>query len=461
MSKPTDVQVREVTFELEDHRYRAPMKFGGAVVDQVTLLNVRVLVRSCAGVDAWGFGSMPLGNVWSFPSRRLRYDQTLCAMKMLAERLVGITAQNPVTGHPIDINHTLEPLYLEAAAAVTAELHLPEPIPKLCTLVVASPIDAAIHDAFGKANNINCYHGYGPAHMSRGLGFYLESSFGGEFPDRYLARFPKSEMPVYHLVGALDPVFASDVTCPVGDGLPESLGEWILADGLTHIKIKLDGSDLNWDTSRVLAVNQVAETVQGVRGVATWHYSLDFNERCADPDYLLDFLRQIRSASPQTFARIQYIEQPTSRDLRANPDHRMHAVAAMKPVVIDESLVDYESLLLARDLGYSGVALKACKGQSACVLMAAAARKFDMFLCVQDLTCPGASLLHSAGVAAHVPTVAAIEANARQYVPAANRPWSERFPGIFRMVEGRMQTGVLQGPGLGIAEQEISCRAYR
>ena len=37
----------------------------------------------------------------------------------------------------------------------------------------------------------------------------------------------------------------------------------------------------------------------------------------------------------------------------------MHKAAELKPVVIDESLTDYEALLLSRDLGYSGVALKA------------------------------------------------------------------------------------------------------
>ena len=77
--------------------------------------------------------------------------------------------------------------------------------------------------------------------------------------------------------------------------------------------------------------------------------------------------------------------------------------------------------MLAREMGYTGAALKACKGQSQALLMAAAAQKYKMFLCVQDLTCPGASLIHSAGLAAHVPGVAAIEANARQYVPAANK----------------------------------------
>jgi hypothetical protein len=45
--------------------------------------------------------------------------------------------------------------------------------------------------------------------------------------------------------------------------------------------------------------------------------------------------------------------------------------------------------------------------------------------------------------------VTAIEANARQYMPAANRPWEERFPGIFRITDGAMKTGCLTGPGLG------------
>jgi hypothetical protein len=72
-----------------------------------------------------------------------------------------------------------------------------------------------------------------------------------------------------------------------------------------------------------------------------------------------------------------------------------------------------------------------------------------MFLCVQDLTCPGASFLHSASLAARIPTVTAIEGNARQYVPAANQGWAERFPTMFQIKDGTVGTGVLDGPGLG------------
>jgi hypothetical protein len=127
----------------------------------------------------------------------------------------------------------------------------------------------------------------------------------------------------------------------------------------------------------------------------------------------------------------------------------MHAAAKLKPVVIDESLVDYESLLLAREQGYTGIALKACKGQSDSLLLAAAGQKFGMFLCVQDLTCPGSSFLHSASLAARIPGVAAIEGNGRQYCPTANRRMRAQYPAMFDIKDGTVGTGVLSGVGLG------------
>ena len=83
------------------------------------------------------------------------------------------------------------------------------------------------------------------------------------------------------------------------------------------------------------------------------------------------------------------------------------------------------------------------------LLLAAAAQKFGMFRCVQDLTCVGASLIHSAGLAAHIPGVAAIESNGRQYCPAANAGWEAKFPGVFTIRNGMMNTAILNGPGLG------------
>jgi L-alanine-DL-glutamate epimerase-like enolase superfamily enzyme len=447
--KASDIRIEAVRFGYEDFRYRTPIKFGGVAVDRATLLNVECLVRTRDGRAARGFGSMPLGNVWAFPSRVLTYEQTLAAMKAVAEHVGALTSDCQEVGHPIDLTSSLEPAYHKAAAGVSRRLGLAEPIPALAVLVAASPFDAALHDAFGKVHGLSCYHTYGPDLMSHDLGHYLGPEFQGEWLDHYLSREPQARMPLYHLLGALDPLEDADIGTRVGDGLPETLPEWIAFNGLTHLKIKLNGDDLAWDVGRVVRVERVAAEAQRRRGVGRWFYSLDFNERCPHVGYLLELLGKVREQTPEGFARIQYVEQPTRRDLKADRANVMHEASRVCPVVIDESLIDLESLRLAREMGYTGAALKACKGQSQSLLLAAAARRYGMFLCVQDLTCPGASLLHSAGLAAHVPGVAAVESNARQYVPAANRPWEERFPGIFRVMDGTLQTGLLTGPGLG------------
>jgi L-alanine-DL-glutamate epimerase-like enolase superfamily enzyme len=375
------------------------------------------------------------------------YDQTLAAMRALAAEVEKLTRAFTAYGHPIEINHQLEPAWLKAAGEVTARLQLAEPIPKLCTLVTASPFDAAIHDAYGKLNGRTAYQTYGREFLREDLSRYLGPEFRGAYLSDYVQPEPKPRMPLYHLCGAVDPIEASDLTKRLNDGLPETLPEWIDYNGLTHIKIKLNGDNLDWDRDRVLRVDRVSSEAMARRGTKDWFYSLDFNEKCPNVAYLLDMLRQVREKAPEGFRRIQYVEQPTARDLKSHRTNVMHEASKLRPVVIDESLTDLESLMLAREMGYTGAALKACKGQSQALLMAAAAQRWKMFLCVQDLTCPGASLIHSAGLAAHVPGVAAIEANARQYVPAANKSWESRHPGIFVIRDGYMKTGELTGRG--------------
>ena len=449
--KPTDVKIAEVRHGYEDWVYRAPYKFGGRVVDRVTLLNVRCRVETRDGRSAWGFGSMTLGNMWAFPSRTMSYDATLGAMKELAGRLARITAACGETGHPLDLALVLEPEYLRAAR----DLKLAEPMPKLATLVVASPFDAALHDAFGKVHRRNAYSTYGPDLMTHDLGRYLGPGVRGRAAGPLPAAAGAGEDPAVPQRGRPRPAGRGGRREARRDGLPETLPEWIDRDGLVRVKIKLSGEDLRWDVERTLRIDRLTAATQARRGVTDWSYCLDFNERCPDVGYVLDCLRQVREGAPAGFARILYVEQPTARDLRAGRANVMHEAAKLRPVVIDESLTDLESLLLAREMGYNGVALKACKGQSQAVLMAAAAQKHGMFLCVQDLTCPGASLIHSVGISAHVPAVAGIEANARQYVPAANAPWAARFPGIFTVRDGYVRTAEIGGPGLGIPDDAV------
>lgn len=449
MSKPTDICLKEVRTSTQHIQYRMPMKFGGRVVTEITLLDVEATVETRDGRRGSGKGSMPMSPAWAWPGGQLDMAVTLATMLEFGRLAAEAAERYQGHAHPLVIAHDLAGDYDSIANQAARKCGLDAPMPKLAQLNAASPVEAAIHDAYGKTLGANSYNLLGPDYVDRDLAAFLSPDFAGEYLDRYTLREPKPAMPLYHLVGALDPLTDADIPSRANDGMPETLGEWITADELTHLKIKLNGDNSQWDVDRVVAIENVAAEAQAKRGCSQWCYSLDFNERCENVDYVLGFLRQLESRSPNAFGRVQYLEQPTHRDLRSHPENRMHAAAKIKPVVIDESLVDFESLLLSREMGYSGVALKACKGHSEALLMGAAAQKYGMFLCVQDLTCPGASFLHSVTLAARVPTVAAIEGNARQYCPAGNRGWEDRFPGLMRPKNGMVNSSLLAGPGLG------------
>jgi L-alanine-DL-glutamate epimerase-like enolase superfamily enzyme len=432
-----------------EHRYRTPYTFGGVAVDKATLLDVEIDVETSTGRAVTGHGSMPLGNVWAFPSRDLPYDVTLGAMTSLAGRIAAAVRGCTVSAHPLELWHLLEPEFLKAAAEESGRLGLATPIPKLATLVVASPFDAAVHDGYGKALGCSSFRTLAADLVGHDLSRYLGADFCGVDLQRAVRERPADTVPMFHSVGGSDPLTAAeaDAAAVPEDGLPRTLAEWIRWNSLFNIKIKLQGESLDWDVERTLAIDRVARETRPATG---WRYCVDFNERCPNVDYVLEFLQRVRAGSPACLESILYVEQPTARDLTAVPRNDMHAASRVRPLVIDESLTDLESLLLARDLGYTGVALKACKGQSHALLMTAAAEKYGMFVCVQDLTCPGASLVHSAAIAAWVPGIAGIEANARQYMPEASRGWESRLPGIFRVADGMLHTFALaERPGLG------------
>src|SRR5438132_9412756 len=90
-SRATDIRIQDVRYSYEDFLFRTPIKFGGVALDRATILNVECVVQTIGGRTTKGFGSMPLGNVWSFPSRVLSYDATLGAMRAPAAQIALLT----------------------------------------------------------------------------------------------------------------------------------------------------------------------------------------------------------------------------------------------------------------------------------------------------------------------------------------------------------------------------------
>ena len=260
MNKLTDIHIVDVQESSRRIAYRTPMKFGGRVVEDVVLQDVHVTVETRDGRRGVGVGSMPMGSVWAWPSKQVSGEQALQAMVRLAVDSAKAAANFEAAGHPLELFHQLRPTIDGLAKDATRDLA--EPMPTLAALVATSPLDAALHDAYGKAHQRNSYDLLGPDWVEHDLSHYLDAGFAGEYLDRYTRRAPQGAMPLYHLVGALDPLSDADLPERINDGLPETLGEWILADELTHLKIKLNGDDLAWDVQRVAAIESASATAQ-------------------------------------------------------------------------------------------------------------------------------------------------------------------------------------------------------
>src|SRR5438552_11187606 len=139
MSKPTDIRILSVKTETERIAYRAPIKFGGRVVTDAVLVNVTIEVETTGGRRGSGFGSMPMGNVWAWPSNAVSAAQSERAMLEFAEQFKTVVGDYRNSGHPLDITRALAVRHSSIATAVVQRLELAEPMPKLAELVSASP----------------------------------------------------------------------------------------------------------------------------------------------------------------------------------------------------------------------------------------------------------------------------------------------------------------------------------
>jgi L-alanine-DL-glutamate epimerase-like enolase superfamily enzyme len=450
--KDSDISIRSLELTYQSYKFRTPLKFGSVIVEESVSLIVSALVKRRGGGEAEGVGCMPLVCEWAFPDPKVEYEDKLEAMKLVAERYAKLVEGEGTYMHPIDWFTKFEGRITDITNSVSSYLKLRSPLPILASLVAVSPIDAAIHDGFGKVNGICSYDGYGPKYMERDLSFYLGFRFKGKYISDYIKPSYESRLPVFHLVGGLDKLTRSEVSFEdPSDELPVSLEEWIDRDGVFCFKIKLTGVDLDWDVKRTKAVAEIVEGKLKALGRDDYYLSVDSNEMHRSPDDVLEYLRRIKREAPKVFDRILYIEQPVSRDL-AKYRFDMRPVAAVKPVLADEGVTDVESLDLALSLGWSGVALKTCKCHSSALLMVAKSEELGIPYSVQDLTCPGLALVHSAGFAARINPIKGFEYNARQYLPLAFPEIQEKYKSIFEVRDGFVNTGILNGMlGLGLS----------
>lgn len=444
----TDIRVKAVQPFFVQAKARTPLKFGAVVMDQVPLCYVKMTVENGRGRVAEGWGAMLLADMWGWPSPAVPHPRRSEAMIETVRRLCRLFEQYTGAGHPVDIYYDLQTHLQPVADAVTSGMGLAENMPHLNMLVCASPIDAAMHDAFGLVNDCSTWEAYGRRFCRHDLSRRLGPRFAGKYLADVIRPMPAA-VPAFHLVGGLDKLRASEIDpSDPDDGLPVSLDQWMSYERLHCLKIKLKGADLDWDLQRIIEVTDIAHEEHEKLGLSELHFSADTNEQCRHPDYIVEMLGKLKERSPRAFEELLYVEQPTERDLRA---HRwdVRPIARLKPVIIDESLASLEDFDLAMELGWSGVALKACKCQSAALVTAAKAEAMRIPYTIQDLTNPGLALVQSVALAAHLAPMMGVEANSRQFFPAYNDFMSAVHPGVCRFTDGKIDTTTLRGSGLG------------
>ncbi|WP_431896276.1 enolase C-terminal domain-like protein [Nonomuraea sp. bgisy101] len=422
--RSTDVSVREAAAAFHDVRLDHPLRLSGATVDRFTLAVVWVTVEDRAGRVAWGEGASVLSVPWSWPVSELSWTVRDLVLRRLTERLAA-AATEVGPGDPFAIHRELS----EAAACARHDgaeaAGGPEPVPELAAALALGAVDNAVHDGWARAAGApatSLYEGLdlGPA---------------------------RRRLPVQHVVGLDDPLEADPLEHPrapdpresgllepdsrepdaVESGPPDRddvvpprraavrpLREWLRAEGIAHVKIKLAGRDPAADARRVIEVHRVLRESAGDRHTV----SLDPNEGYQEPAAVLELLDAL-DGSPAWDA-LTYLEQPVPRDAPPDPGG-MRAIGARLPVLADESLATEADLARLAAAGWSGPVIKAARGQSLAMRSLAHARAHGMRVALQDLTAVGLALVHSARLAAVLPLDwQAFEYNSRQYAPRAN-----------------------------------------
>ncbi|MEQ1749489.1 MAG: hypothetical protein ABL974_08710, partial [Prosthecobacter sp.] len=313
--KNSDIRITSASVYFLPVTMRVPLKFGPETVTSVVCLRVKVCVSDRSGRTAEGWGETPLSVSWVWPST-LSVAERARRMEDFSIRLAHRLVASGLVGHPMEIGADFihGPL-AETLKEANEEAGGPE-MPYLGSLVAFSAFDIATHDAFGNLLGRDVYETYGPEFMNRDLSAFIHAEegsgidFTGRYPqDYFVAQAPK-KLPVWHLVGGVDALENSDLNgSEPNDAHPILLADWIQRDGLTCLKVKLRGTDAEWDYERMVRIGRIG-FANGVRWL-----SADFNCTVKDPAYVNAITDRLLAEEPEIYARTLYVEQPFPYDL--------------------------------------------------------------------------------------------------------------------------------------------------
>lgn len=224
----------------------------------------------------------------------------------------------------------------------------------------ASMVERAVIDAYCRATDTTFADAVRENALGIELGTVYDELEGADHAD-LLPDEPQSSIPVRHTVGFTDPLTEVAPGDRLDDGLPQSLAEYVDAQGLASFKIKLTG-DAERDAERLADIADVLDA----RCPDDYAFTLDANEQYGTA---AEFRRQWEQlatdpALSSFLERLRYVEQPLARDEALGEETAAVLTdwADGPPVIIDESDAYLDSFGRALDCGYRGTSHKNCKG---------------------------------------------------------------------------------------------------
>jgi L-alanine-DL-glutamate epimerase-like enolase superfamily enzyme len=438
VSRPSDLWIEQVELTFSDERLATPLHLSKGTISDITYAKVTIQARTRRDQRVQGVGAIFLSDLWAWPSPEYSHADKDAILRDLCRALAAVLRTHQDAADPLEQGMALE----EALPAAILGVERDHPqlssgaLPYLAALNCLAPFDAAIHDAWGRGLQAASYSSYTAATLNGDLAVYLGKEFQSRYPADFLGA-PRRRLRAQHVVGVTDPLSEHDAPPTMPGTLPTHLAAWVRRDNLTAFKVKSRGQEPQVDAERLAAVYRVATSASTTP--AQVQLSIDPNEACPDSNFVTAMLDALEAISPPAYAALTYIEQPTGRDLSAQ-GFTFHTVSARKPVIIDESLDRLEHLQLLQPMGWSGLAVKTCKGQTHSLLAYCWAKHHGQFTTIQDLTNPGLALVHSANLCAHLTlSTDVFECNSRQYAPDACPAERAAFPGYFQLHDGWLQ----------------------
>lgn len=351
---------------------RMPFRFGVITVRDGIQAVVRARIQSEDGREGWGMAAETLAAKW------FDKDPTLSDadnQHQLRRALEIAEAQSLAAGLNTAFGH-----YADGYAAHVASCAA-EGLNPLVASFGRALWDRAAFDALLRLQGLSFDAG-------------LRANLGGMAPHAVipdlagfdfaamLATTPKpGRIHARHTVGLVDPITAADQEERVGDGLPETLEEVAATYRHAYWKLKV-GGHVAADVERLSRIASVLDRLP------SYHATLDGNEQYEDAEGALALWHAMQ-AEPRLkrlCASILFIEQPVKRARALETG--MSALAAARPVIIDESDGALDAFVVAKGLGYAGVSTKACKGIWRSLINLARCRKWGdgHFMSAEDLT---------------------------------------------------------------------------